>query len=301
MTRQDQLELEQRTDVGMGPRALAVSPKHILVHIQNDYSVRSRLQTALSLARTFSAHVEFLHVTPIQAYVAFDGFGGVFVMNKVIDALDEQENALRERIEADLKNEDVSWEYIHVTGDTANQLVSHAALADLVVAGRAAHRSDRGRSNISLLGDLIARSRTPLFIPGEDQDSFDLTSPVLIAWDGSYEAANAVRSSIGMLKRFSDVHVVQVAEQKEETFPSTRLLEYLSRHGVHAEMTIDPIEDLEAVQEYIPDILIARAMAVNAAYLVMGGYGHSRIGEYIFGGVTRTMLAGCPIPILISR
>jgi nucleotide-binding universal stress UspA family protein len=123
----------------------------------------------------------------------------------------------------------------------------------------------------------------------------------VIAWDGSYEAADAVRSSIGMLKRASGVHVVQVTEEKEELFPSTRLLEYLSRHGIHAELTVEAVEELQAEEEFVPDILVARALSLNAAYIVMGGYNHSRIGEYIFGGVTRTMLSASPIPIVIAR
>lgn len=47
--------------------------------------------------------------------------------------------------------------------------------------------------------------------------------------------------------------------------------------------------------------LIARKTAVNAGYVVMGGYSHSRIGEYIFGGVTRTLLAGCAVPLVIAH
>lgn len=301
MSAQDQLELERTQTAMANVRAPDASPKTILVHVQNDETIDTRLEAALALARSYSAHLEFLHVTPIQAYVAFDGFGGVFVMNKVIDALEEQENALRERIETDLSNEDVSWDYVQVTGDVANQLVSHAALADLLVAGREPHRSDYIGSPIGLLGDLISRSRTPVFIPNDSRDPFDPTGPALIAWDGSYEAADTVRSSIGMLKRSSSVHVVQVAQEKEETFPSTRLLEYLSRHGIHAELTVESCELTPTVQEFVPDILVARAMSVNAAYIVMGGYNHSRVGEYLFGGVTRTMLSASPIPIVIAR
>lgn len=301
MARQDQMELERTPAGAKNAHALDDSPKTILIHVQNDETVDTRLETALALARAYSAHIECLHVTPIQAYVAFDSFGGVFVMNKVIDALEEQETALRAKIEAKLGNEDVSWNYAQVTGDIPNQLISHAALADLLVTGREPHRSDYVGSAIGLLGDLISRSRTPVFVPGHGKKPCDPTGPALIAWDGSYEAANAVRSSIGMLKRASNVHVVQVTEEKEETFPSTRLVEYLSRHDIHAELTVEPVEDMQDVREYVPDILVARALAVNAAYMVMGGYNHSRIGEYVFGGVTRTMLSASPIPIVIAR
>lgn len=297
----EQLELDRAQAAARDAHAVAAGPKNILVHVQNDETVDDRLEAALSLARAYRAHIECLHVTPIQAYVAYEDFGGVFVMNKVIDTLEEREKALRAKIEAKLANEDVSWTYSQVTGDVANQLIGHAALADLLVTGREPHRSDYAGSTIGLLGDLISRSRTPIFIPSDGKEPFDPTGAALIAWDGSYEAADAVRSSVGMLKYASNIQVVQVAEQKAEAFPGTRLLEYLSRHDIHAELSVESSEVTPTVQEYVPDILVTKALAMNAAYMVMGGYNHSRIGEFIFGGVTRLLLSASPVPIVIAR
>ena len=62
--------------------------KTILVHIQNDKSLESRLETALAIARSCGAHLSCVHITPIEAYVAFDSFGGVFVMNDVIKTIE---------------------------------------------------------------------------------------------------------------------------------------------------------------------------------------------------------------------
>lgn len=283
-------------------RNLTSGIKTILLHVQNDGSLNSRIESALSLARSCGAHLSCLHVTSIEAYVAFDSFGGVFVMNDVIEALDEEETRLRCRVEDELRDEDVSWDYCQVTGNVAGQLVSHAALADLIVTGRQPHRSDFGGSSVGLLGDVLCRSRTPLFIPLEDGHVPDPTGLALIGWDGSYEAANAVRSSVGLLRLAASVHVVQIKEkEKDGAFPGTGLLEYLSRHDVHAEYSV--IEAGVDVHDraVIADTLAARAQALRASYLVMGGYNHSRVGEYIFGGVTRTMLAEAPIPLLIAR
>lgn len=300
MAGQDQLELERASTVAKDSQALDASPKTILVHIHDDETLESRLESALSLARSFSAHVECMHVTPGQAYVAYDSFGGIFVMPDVIKAIEEGEAALRSKIENKLGHEDVSWDYVQVTGDVASQLISRAALADLVVAGREPRRIDFAGSAIGLLGDLICRSRTPVLVPCEVGRPVDPTRPALIAWDGSYEAANAVRSSIGMLKRASSVHLLQIVEEKPEIFPSTRLLEYLSRHGIHAELTIENVDEVQYA-DFIPEILVTRAIAIDAGYLLMGGYNHSRLGEYVFGGVTRTMLSAAPVPILIAR
>lgn len=274
--------------------------KTILLHVQDDPSLDRRIEAALALARACSAHVSCIHVTPIQAYVAFDSFGGVFVMNDVIRSIDEQAAKLQSRVEEKLNREDVSWDYEQVTGDMATSLISHAALADLIVVGREPHRDDFVGAAIGLLGDLLCRSRTPLFIPSDDVRPVDSTGVALIAWDGSYEAANAVRSSVGLLKLASSVHILQIKE-KEETFPGTRLLEYLSRQDVHAEYSVIEAGVDVNDQMVISDTLTARAQALRASYLVMGGYNHSRVGEYVFGGVTRTMLAEAPVPLLIAR
>jgi len=302
MNSPDQLELarsQTRMEARRDPDNSTV--KTILLHVQNDASLEQRLENALALARACEAHLSCLHVTPIEAYVAFDSFGGVFVMNDVIKALDKEEAALRSRMEDHLKREDVSWDYEQITGDVVSQIVSHSALADLTVTGRAAHRSDFPGPAIGLLGDLLYRSRTPLFIPADDGPPLDPTGTALIAWDGSYEAANAVRSAIGLLKLAADVRVLNVQEGKSENFPGTRLLKYLSRHGIHTELRVEPAGKSKGDPRSVADQIVSEARNLGAAYIVMGGYNHSRIGEYIFGGVTRKMLSGCTVPLVIAH
>ena len=275
-------------------------PKTILMHVQDDGSVDARLDCALALARASSAHLQCLHVTPIEAYVAFDSFGGVFVMNDIIKTVEEHEASLRSRIEEKLGREDVTWEYWQVTGNVPSKVIGYAALADLVIAGRSPHRSDFVGPATSFLGDLICRMRTPLFIPADAGAVPDVTGPAMIAWDGSYEAANAVRSSTELLKLCSSVHVTRVTEDKEEQFPGTQLLEYLSRHGIHAELSIENAPEGVGRDE-LAAMLTGKAKSLGAAYIVMGGYNHSRIGEYVFGGVTRSLLGASDVALLIDR
>ena len=274
---------------------------NILLHVQDDATLDSRMEAALSLARSSGAHLSCLHVTPIQAYVAFDSFGGVFVMKDVIEKLDEQEADLRARIEQKLAAEDVSWDYEQVTGDVIGLIVGRAALADLVVFGREPHRHDIPGPTTGLIGDLLHRARTPLFIPGDEKAQVDVTGPALIAWDGSYEAANAVRASLALLKIASDVAIIQVAENKEQTFPGTKLLEYLSRHGIHADLSVQDPPGSGRDPEVASATLVAHAKGMRAAYIVMGGYSHSRIREVVFGGVTRSLLKECAVPLVIAH
>jgi nucleotide-binding universal stress UspA family protein len=275
--------------------------KSILVHVQDDLSLEQRVETALSLARPTSAHLSFVHVTPTEAYVASDRFGGIFVMESVMKAVDEQAVKLRERLQDKLSPEDVSWDYDEITGDVLSAIISRAALADLVVTSRTPDRQDFVGATVQLLGHLLYHCRSPLFILGDNVSGVDPTEAAAIAWDGSYEAANAVRASIGMLKLARAVTVIQVAEQKDERFPRTKMLEYLSRHGIHAELTVLSRSEDYWDGEAVAGALVTAAQEIGVVYVVMGGYSHSRVGEYLFGGVTRSLLNSCSIGLVIAH
>src|SRR6185369_4437529 len=97
------------------------------------------------------------------------------------------------------------------------------------------------------------------------------------------------------------VKVVQVAEDKDQRFPGTKMLEYLSRHGIHAELSVQEPPTGYSDPKTVAAALVSYARRCNAAYMVMGGYSHSRLGEYVFGGVTRTLLKDCPIALVIAH
>ncbi|GAA3908500.1 universal stress protein [Sphingomonas limnosediminicola] len=277
--------------------------KTILLHVLDDEFHDQRIETALTLARAASAHVSCLHVTPIEAYVAYENFGGVFVMQDVMRKLDERNADLELRVTKRFKREDVSWDYENVTGNVASILLSRASLSDILISSRQPVRRDFAGPTVGFLGDLLHRSRTPLLIPGSDGNAFDPTGLALIAWSGSVEGANAVRASVGLLKLASNVRVLQVPETKQgpKDFPATKLLEYLSRQGIHAELMVEPSPTGDVGHDVIAGMIVAEAKGAGAAYVVMGGYSHTRVGEYVFGGVTRTLLKDCPISLVIAH
>ena len=301
MERNDQQLVMESMPLEVERRSHESTVKTILLHVQNETLVDSRIEAALALARASSAHLSCIHITPIQAYVAFDSFGGVFVMNDVIRTIDEQAARLQSRIETKLKSEDVSWDYEQHTGDVATTILSRGALADLVVVGRDSHRIDFAGPTTGFLGDLLYRSRSPLFIPGDQSAAVDPAGLALIAWDGSFEAANAIRLSVGLLKLACEVRIIKVAETKDEGFPRTKVLEYLSRQGIKADFVMEQPPSGGRDEDVVAAALVAHARSSSAAYLVMGGYSHSRVREYVFGGVTRALLESCPVPLVIAH
>lgn len=304
MRAEQQLVMDRQDERTAAVRSAAPGIKTILLHILDDEFRDQRIENGLALARACSAHLSCLHVTPVEAYVASDAFGGVFVMNDIMRKLDERDYSLRRKVEERLAGEDVSWDYEQVTGNVAAILIARAALADLLVTAREPRRADFVGPTVGFLGDLLHRSRTPLFIPAPDGSGLDPAGIAVIAWNGSIEGANAVRASLGLLKLAAEVRVLQIPEKRQDDatrFPATNVLEYLSRHDIHAELITEQAPSGEPSAEVVADMLVAEARGAGAAYIVMGGYSHSRIGEYVFGGVTRTLLKECPLPLVIAH
>lgn len=292
---QPELVMERPQSLSLGEQVPGAGIKSILFHVHDDDALMDRLQLVLSLARACGAHVHCLHVTPIEAYTIVDVIGGTFVNQEIVDTFEEQASKLRARIESRLQLEDVTWDYEEVTGTLMPHLVHAAALADIVITGREPHEREFGGPAVTLCGDLLAQLRSPLMITGDASADFDPFAPAVIAWNGSYEAMNAVRGSLPLLKMASNVCVVQFSEDRDRRFPSTKLLEYLSRHGISANL------ETHTTSGDIGDALIRCARADGAGIIVMGAYGHARAGEFLFGGVTRSLLKECPVTLVMTH
>lgn len=283
-----------RPQLASSPSA-RMSIKSILFAVHDDEGLDARLEAALSLARACSAHLQLLHVVPVDSYVVVDSYGGALVSGEIVEVLLDAADKTRVRIEKKLMLEDVSWNYELTTSVLVMELLKHAAFADMVIMGREPHFHEFSRTGLSLLGEFICAARTPLCIPGDRKATFDPFGKAVIAWNGGIECANAVRSAIGLLKMASDVRIVRFTEEKELSMSDERLLEYLSRHEIHAQM------DTHVPRSGLSEDLVHYSSKAGAEYVVMGAYSHSRAGEFLFGGVTRDVLRACPISLVMAH
>jgi nucleotide-binding universal stress UspA family protein len=120
---------------------------------------------------------------------------------------------------------------------------------------------------------------------------------VLACWDGSRTAARAIGDAMPLLERAKAVEVVIVAEErKSEEMTGANMNAHLVRHGVAASVKRIAKGDIA-----IQDALLSYAADSGADFMVMGGYGHSRLREFILGGVTRGILASMTLPVLMSH
>lgn len=295
MTDADQILIQREASVQPADATLETTLRSILFYVHEDDELDNRMQCALSLARGFSAHLELLQIVPIGAYTVVDTHGGTFISGEIAEAINIDATAVRNRLEEHLRKEDVNWTFEALMSATLPELTRAAALSDLVVIGRRPLFSEWGVAGPSLLAQLVRNGRTPLCVPGDGTTRLDPFGRAVIAWNGSIESANAVRAAIGLLRVASDVRVIRYIEDDDVRNSDMRLLQYLSRHDIHAEIETHRPRSDPATE------LIEYAARCGAEYVVMGAYSHSRAGEFIFGGITRDLLQACSTTLVMSH
>jgi len=248
--------------------------RSILVQGGRDTAMTARLDTALDLARAHESHITIAIDTPIDRFVTVDPYGGAFVAREALDAALAADDDLAKAFAGRLEGDDVPFDVVQYETQPLEAMIAAARLADLAIVSR----------RCGYAGDLAIDAKCPvLILPGDKRAGFPLKS-ACIAWDGSDEAAMALRSSTRLLWGCPEVHVLTVLTEKPLGFPSTDALRYLSRHDIKAEL--HELEKSGSVEE----TLASAVSRLGGELLVMGAFGHSRLREFMFGGVSRYFL-----------
>lgn len=289
--------------------------KHILVPVNGVAEDAAALATALAVARVFDAHITVLHSRPdirreIAALAAPDMGMGLSAGLDDMAARLELEADGREQVSAKawaafrdangLTMADapgasgVSGAWQREMGDPADLVAEFGRSADLVVTGRA--RED-GMVGLDVLEAALMDSGRPLLV-APDQAPPRLDGPVVIAWKNTREAAKAVAAALPFIARASSVVVLTVRESGEtDPDPSaTRLVRALRWHNPKVTLRTVAVGGAAPV-----DAMLAATRDVGATLLVMGGYGHTRLREAVFGGFTRAVLETAPLPVLMAH
>jgi nucleotide-binding universal stress UspA family protein len=180
----------------------------------------------------------------------------------------------------------------HLVGREHEVAARRGRLFDLVVLARRSVE-DEGAISPTLETALTESGRPILIAPPASPER--IGSKVAIGWNGSATAARAVAAALPLLSRAEEIVVYTVAESGLEARPED-LVRYLGRHRLRARA-----ESLEAGDEEPGAQLLEEAGARDADLFVAGGYGHSRLREFILGGATNTMLRSAGMPVLMAH
>ncbi|MEM7665702.1 MAG: universal stress protein [Pseudomonadota bacterium] len=270
--------------------------KSLLLHIDGDDCMEARMQVALDIARATGAHITCLQAVSFEVFAPGDFYGSTLAA--AVPKIKEAAEELREKIETDLSNEDVSWEWRFQYGMAEQRLLEQSALHDLIIVGPN-DIGEKGGSASRMVGALVLKAPTPvLVVPGHTK-RLDVTAPMLVAWNGSSEACVALRTATPLLSCASTVFLASIAEKSEKQrldFPPIEGAQYLSRYGINAELVEIPREGAK-----VSDTLFSAAKARDCGMLAMGAYGHSRLSEMLLGGVTRRSLTDPQMPMFLAH
>lgn len=144
---------------------------------------------------------------------------------------------------------------------------------------------------------LFESGRPVIVVPYIQRDGLKLDR-VLVCWDAGRTAARALGDALPFLARAKSIDVVMVASEraKSDEIPGADIAHHLARHGLNIE-----VKRIVTGETDVPSTILSYAADVSADFIVMGGYGHSRLREFILGGATRGILTSMTVPALMSH
>lgn len=285
----------------------------ILVPVMADGTDDVAFWTGLTAARLFTAHLEFLLVSSdprdILAAAGAGDFATGWTFPALISDLEREEGERATRAQRFCQNfcereqipialappgpHGVSAALRQEKGDQAWQIMRHARFNDLLVL--APERRTRGLSRETIASVLIGSGRPVLLAPPHRPGS--LARTIVIAWKETPEAARAVAAAMPFLSQADKVIVLSISESDSDHIESAeKLADQLRWHRLEVESRIVAPEQGSA-----PQTLVRAAQEASADLIVMGGYGHLRMRELIFGGFTEHILKGIDLPVLLSH
>jgi nucleotide-binding universal stress UspA family protein len=277
-----------------------MSYKTLLVHIDDSRHAPIRIALALDLARRWDAHLIGLYAVStgtLRRSFARDDRASFAEFEAQL--AERQQRAHDAFLAAAQRCGHGSVEWRAPRGPAPEVAALHARHADLLILGQDDPRDAASYVAPKFVGSLVLDAGRPALViphagtvnaPGDN---------VLVAWDGSREAARAVADALPLLKaaRYVSVDIVRRAEPHSEAPIGIDVAAWLDSHGINASFSLTP----PRLGARTGASLLARASDLHFDLIVMGAYGHSRARERVFGGVTQTMLESMTIPVLMSH
>ncbi|MBN8919572.1 MAG: universal stress protein [Rhizobiales bacterium] len=273
--------------------------KDVLVHLSSADSKGIAPTFAAGLARASDAHVA-------GVAFAYEPIIGASVMGTMPSEFIEQQRIENEQAanEARVRFDEIARREA-VSAESHTYSTSMAGAADHF--GRMARRFDisvviQADQETVPAEEMVAeaalfQSGRPVIVVPYVHTGVYKVDRVLVCWDAGRAAARAIGDALPVLRQAGQVEVVMVLgeEGKHDSIPGADIGNHLARHGINVE-----VKRIVA-KGHVQETLLSHAADMSADLVVMGGYGHSRLREFILGGVTRGMMRAMTLPCLMSH
>ncbi len=278
-----------------------MSYKTILVQVDNSERAIERIRIAIELAQTYEAHLVGLATVGMIALANTYGLDGTPAY--MVEAMADMEKlAARaaERFDATAKAAGLnSYESRVRRGDPSYNVCTDARYADLVVLGQAEPAQSTAATPEDLPQTVVLGCGRPVLIIPYAGHFRTVGRRVMFLWNASRESAHAASDALPFFTHADEVRVsvfdakANVGGHGDE--PGNDVATYLARHG--AKVTVNR----DTSSGDVGSSVLSRANEFDADLIVMGGYGHSRVREWVLGGVSKTLLEHMTVPVLMSH
>ena len=272
----------------------------IVVFIDGQSETKGILEFAGAIAQEHAARLIGVFVQPEPPITTAETFARGKGMGEVLrtqgSKLEQIESGYRAAFENVVHRHGLQSEWrslLHFSSEVG----VHAYYADLVVIARPEHAAETA-SPPGLAESLVLSSGRPILLY-PPHGTVSQIRRVLVAWNATRESVRATADALPLLSRAQAVEVVVADTQRNSLHgqePGADIARHLARHGAQVE-----VRRLSSKGQDVGRLLLAQAAAFRADLIVMGAYGHSQVREWMFGGVTRTVLYEAAIPVLMSR
>jgi nucleotide-binding universal stress UspA family protein len=273
--------------------------KTILVHLNDKRRAEKLLESACFLAQRFGSHLIGLHVYPGVSGPPIPIPGSGQVIGMALGAQRKESEDIAAAFAKMTTNQPFTaeWRVVEALGfDLGEIVMRHARYADLIVAGQA--DPDWDFSPILDFPERLAvESGRPVVVIPYAGRYPEIGRNAIVAWKATREAARAAFDALPLLKSAQNVQILEVNEASiDGVLPDTAIAAALGRHGIKPTHRVSGAADIATGDE-----ILSRLADASADLLVMGAYGHSRVREFVLGGVTRHISRHMTAPTLWSH
>lgn len=282
-------------------RTMTRGYKDVLVHLDGTAEDEVRLAHAEAIAARFEAHLTGLYTNVLPDIGLYAGELGGAAVGAISDAVRSEGDATQARLTQRFARLGITSEIRRLESFPAlleGEVATEARWADLFV-GSCPH----GAAELERWAPLIERvmfdgGHGLYLVPRGVQPRRDLRT-VLVGWVDTREAARAVSEALPLLGQAKQVHLATVRESGKGRLGGAEILAdiaaHLDRHGIRTTVGLLPDSGTPAA------MLLAEAHRISADVIVAGGYGHTRLREWILGGATYDLLQSSDLPILMAH
>jgi nucleotide-binding universal stress UspA family protein len=275
--------------------------KDIVLHLSTRASEDATIAYAVSVASAFEAHLTGVAFALDPFVPPTMGIGDVTPAGWIDEERAQAQDAATAvvaRFEEAARRNGLAFESRLLESSLAGAgdlFAEIAARFDLSIV-RQAEPGKAPLEELVIEGTLFDSGRPVLVVPYIQKAALKLDR-VLVCWNGSRNAARAVGDAMPFLHRAKAVEVLIVTGEggTGDEIPGADIGEHLARHGLKIDV------ERVASRGEVSDMILSHAADAGADLLVMGGYGHSRLREFILGGVTRGILRTMTVPVLMAH